>query len=404
MVTRASLCRLLPVPGGLSSRTPSDTPRTSGRVVLIVGLFCALLMSAGEARAGDEPGWDASAFYEQCAPSTVMITAVETFPKGMLNRTREAVQPFPLYRIPFDLLGLVFYPLEVPAFGLRKWGGSGVIIDEEGHLLTNHHVIEGGDVFWAELHDRRLLRAELIGSDSAEDYALLKLGLEGGEVTPAKLGDSSEVTVGDAVVAIGSPLRLRQSLAIGVVAGLERRIQAGSGRPRAGFQDYIQTDLTIGFGSSGGALFNQDGEVIGLTTMMVAGGRTGVVTFSVPINVVKERLPELKEHGQVTRGYIGAHVKDVTPRLIEELDLKVTSGACIYNVRGALFRPPPARRAGLQRGDVVIEYNLPGRPLAIDRARPLARAVLNTRPGTEAEIVFMRGDERRTVILTVAGR
>jgi len=112
----------------------------------------------------------------------------------------------------------------------------------------------------------------------------------------------------------------------------------------------------------------------------------------------------LKEHGRVTRGYIGAHVKDVTPRLIEELDLKVTSGACIYNVRGALFASPPARRAGLQRGDVVIAYNLPDRPLVVDRARTLARAVLNTRPGTEAEVVFMRGDERRTVTLKVEER
>ncbi|MFW6159342.1 MAG: S1C family serine protease [Planctomycetota bacterium] len=366
--------------------------------------LCAVLILAGVARAAAGPARGVSALYEECAPSVVMVTSVETFPAGLANRTGELIRPLPLIRIPVDVLEFVFYPLEAMLRGPRKWGGSGVIIDKEGHLLTNHHVVDGGNIFWAELHDRRLLRAELIGSDEAEDYALLKLDLEGGEVTPARTGDSSKLAVGDRVLAVGSPLRLRQSLAVGVVAGVERRIPKEIGGARGDFQDYVQTDLTIGFGSSGGALFNENAELIGLTTLMVAEGETGGVTFSVPINVVREGIPQLKERGEVIRGYIGAHIKDVTPRLIDELDLTVRSGACIYGVGAPRFRATPAEKAGLRRGDVVIEYKRPDKAIAIDRARTLARAVLNTEPGTEVTLTFVRGEDERTTRLTVEER
>ncbi|MFO7898907.1 MAG: trypsin-like peptidase domain-containing protein [Planctomycetota bacterium] len=366
--------------------------------------LCAVLILAGAARAGDAPARDYSALYKKCAPSVVMVTSVETFPAGLANRTGELIRPLPLIRIPIDVLDFVFYPLDAMLRGPRKWGGSGVIIDKEGHFLTNHHVVDGGDVFWAELHDRRLLRAKLIGSDEAEDYALLKLDLQGGEVTPARLGDSSKLAIGNLVLAVGSPLRLRQSLAVGVVAGVERRIPKGIGGVRGDFQDYVQTDLTIGFGSSGGALFNENAELIGLTTLMVAEGETGGVTFSVPINVVKEGIPKLKEHGEVIRGYIGAHIKDVTPRLIDELDLQVSSGACICGVGALRFHATPAEKAGLRRGDVVTEYKPSDKALKIDRARTLARAVLNTKPGTEVTITFVRGEDERKTRLTVEER
>lgn len=338
-----------------------------------------------------EPG----ALYDKCAPSVVMVTAVETFPKGLARRTIDLLNPFPILDMPGDVLSFVFYPLYALVNGPIKFGGSGVIIDDSGHFLTNHHVIERGNVFWATLHDRRVIRAKLIGSDKDEDYALLKLELKKGEkIVAARLGDSAALRHGDAVAAIGSPLGLRQTLSIGVVAGAERRLVGG-------FQDFIQTDLTIGSGSSGGPLFNARGEVVGLTSVMIAAPmvQTGGVTFSIPINSVKEGLGQLKKKGRVTRGFIGAHVKDVTPRVAEKFKLSAKSGACIYEIgptADAFWSP--ARDGGLQAGDVIVKYG--DKP--IDRARTLARAVLTTKPGTNVIVTFYRGKTllRRTIKVT----
>ncbi len=333
--------------------------------------------------------------YEKCAPSVVMITAVETVPRGLVNRTLDMLDPFPLLDTPGDVLRFALYPLRVLVFGPVKAGGSGVIIDVEGHLITNHHVVEGADIFWATLHDRRVVRAKLLGSDADEDYALLKLELGKGEtVPPAALGSSAALRPGDAVYAIGSPLRHHQSFSRGVVAGLDRRLEGP-------FQDFIQTDLTIGAGSSGGPLFNASGEVVGLTSMMYAVlERTGDITFSIPIDSVREGLGQLREHGRVTRGFIGVHVRDVTPRTIEEFRLDAKSGAVVVALepRPKLLRlavQSPAGDAGVERGDVIVRFG----DLAIDRARTLARAVLSAKPGAEVAVEFWRGKEllRRTI-------
>lgn len=335
--------------------------------------------------------------YEKCAPSVVMVTAVETVPRGVANRTLDLLDPFPLTETPGDALRLAVYPFRVLFFGPVKAGGSGVIVDREGYFVTNHHVVEGADIFWATLHDRRVVRAKLLGSDPDEDYALLKLELGLGEtVIPAALGVSGGLRAGDTVYAIGSPLRHHQSFSRGVVAGLERRLDGP-------FQDFIQTDLTIGAGSSGGPLFNAAGEVVGLTSMMHAVlERTGDITFSIPIDSVREGLGQLRKHGRITRGFIGVHVRDVTPRTVRELqlDADTKSGALVVAVE-TRFKPLrllsqcPARDAGIERGDVIVRFG----DFAIDRARTLARVVLNTKPGSDVPVEFWRGKEllRRTI-------
>ena len=354
----------------------------------VAGRLIVLLLIASPCAARD---LGPRALYEKCAPSVVMVTAVETVPHGLANRTLDLLNPFPVWEIPGDVLSFAFYPLFAAVNGPLKMGGSGVIIDAEGHFLTNHHVIELGNVFWATLHDRRVVRATLIGSDKAEDYALLKLDLKNGEkVVPAALGDSAALRQGDRIAAIGSPLRLWQSLSTGVVAGVERRVTGQ-------FQDYIQTDLTIGQGSSGGPLFNARGEVVGITSLMHAVvEETGGVTFSIPINSVKEGLERLKKDGKLARGFLGAHLKDVTPRVTKKFKLTAKSGACVYKLTlTADFLRSPAEAAGLQPGDVVIQYG----KTKIDRARTLARAVLNTKPATDVVVTFLRGKEqlRRTL-------
>jgi len=333
--------------------------------------------------------------YETCAPSVVMVTAAETLGRGLLNRGVDMIDPFPLLDTPGDVLSFFAYPVYVLFSGLPKAGGSGVIIDEQGHFITNHHVVARRNVFWATLDDRRVIRAVLVGSDAEEDYALLKLQLKKGEkVAPAKLGDSDALRPGDPIFAIGSPLGHRQSLSVGVVAGLERRMVGP-------FQDFIQMDLTIGAGSSGGPLFNARGEVVGLTSMMHAVlEQTGDITLSIPINSVTEGLERLKRDGKVTRGFIGAHVKDVTPRLVKELGLKVKTGACVVGFRTPFWRRSPAEDAGLERGDVIVKYGAK----KIDRARALARAVLNTKPGTRVAVEFYRGKRHIKGTIIVARR
>ncbi len=352
--------------------------KTPSMVAAIVVVALALSPCAEGAENELKP----RSLYEKCAPSVVMVTAVETVPMGFANRTLDLLNPFPILDTPGDVLSFVFYPLIALANGPIKMGGSGVIIDKEGHFLTNHHVIESGNVFWATLNDRRVVRARLIGSDADEDYALLKLELKKGEeVVPVKMGDSAALRRGDRVAAIGSPLRLWQSLSTGVVAGIERRMDGP-------FQDYIQTDLTIGSGSSGGPLFNTRGEVVGLTTLLIASVEsTGDVSFSIPINSVKEGLDRLKKDGKVERGFLGAHIKDVTPRVTKKFKLSAKSGACVYSMTptaDAFWSP--AEAAGLLPGDVIIKYG----DTEIDRARTLARAVLNTKPGTVVVVSFFR--------------
>jgi len=358
----------------MRDRTIGLRTAAAALLVLLLGLSTA---GAGELAPSE--------LYRKCAPSVVMVTSVETVPHGLASRTIDLLTPFPILAIPRNVLRFATYPLVVLVNGPMKAGGSGVIIDDKGHFITNHHVIEHGDVFWATLDDRRLLRATLVGSDREEDYALLKLELEEGEtVTPVSLGDSCLLQPGDMVAAIGSPLRLRQTLSVGVVAAVERRMQGP-------FQDFIQTDLTIGSGSSGGPLFNARGEVVGITSLMHSVvEQTGGITMSIPIHTVGEGLDQIKEKGSVTRGYIGACVKDVTPRLVEELELSVEpgEGACITeltHMRSPFFSPGAS--AGLRKGDVVMKYG----ELNIDRARTLARAVLNTAPGTTVEVWFYRG-------------
>jgi serine protease Do len=350
----------------------------------ITVLVCVLtLWASGAHGAGLTP----AELFKKCAPSVVTVTAVETVPQGFANRTIDLLNPLPLLDTPGDALSFVLYPLFVLMNGPSKAGGSGTIISHDGLVLTNHHVIEDCDVFWVTLNDRRLIEAELIGSDAAEDYALLKLKLGKEEtVTPAKLGDSSKLEPGAPVYAIGSPLGLRQTFSKGMVAAMHRRINGP-------FQDYIQTDLTIGAGSSGGALFNARGEVVGVTTLMFAVmEQTGGVTCSIPINSVKEGLDRLKKDKRVDRGHLGVLLRDCTPRLIKEHDLKRTVGACVEEVS---FGPCPARQAGLQTGDVIVKYG----DLIVKDARTLARTVLNTKPGTIVQIEFFRGNTyaRRTI-------
>jgi serine protease Do len=265
----------------------------------------------------------------------------------------------------------------------RQALGSGFILGD-GLVLTNNHVIEGADVIKVKLADGREFDAKIVGRDESTDVGLLKLGGDAATTTQAvKLGDSDLAEVGDYVVAIGNPFGLSLTVTAGIVSAKERVIGAGP------YDDFIQTDASINPGNSGGPLFNLRGEVIGINTAIVAQGQG--IGFAVPIDLAKDVIPQLREKGKVTRGWLGVGIQEITPDLAHTFGIEAGKGALISQV----FPKGPAAKAGIKSGDVVTAYN--GKP--IDSPGALSRNVAATPPGKDANLTVLR--DGKTVNITV---
>ncbi len=227
--------------------------------------------------------------------------------------------------------------------------GSGFIIDIEGYVVTNNHVIEAADEIDVVLSDGTILEAELVGRDAATDLALLKVSSDANLIS-VDLGDSDTASVGDWVVAIGNPFGLGGTVTAGIVSARDRNINAGQ------YDDFIQTDAAINKGNSGGPLFNLNGEVIGVNTAIYSpsgGGGSVGVGFSVPSNLTKQIIAQLKDKGLVERGWLGVRVQGVTPELARSYGRKKAAGAIITHVTD----DSPASRAGLEIGDLIYAFN-----------------------------------------------
>jgi serine protease Do len=259
--------------------------------------------------------------------------------------------------------------------------GSGFVIDESGYVVTNHHVIKQADTVTVVLQDDTRLEAEVVGSDPKTDLALLKVDA-GRELTDVDWGDSATAEVGDWVLAIGNPFGLGGSVTAGIVSARGRAINAGP------YSRFIQTDTAINRGNSGGPLFNTDGEVIGVNTAILSpsGGNVGV-GFALPSKVARPIVAELKENGEVVRGWLGVSVQPVNSRLARGLDLPRDEGALIGDVRP----DGPAAAAGLRSGDVVVGFD--GR--SVDDARDLAWFTSQSDPGETVELTVYRDGEKR---------
>ena len=282
-----------------------------------------------------------------------------------------------------------FFGGQLPQQNREKRGiGSGVIVDAaKGLIITNNHVVEDADEITVTLEDKRELEAELVGSDPKTDIAVIKIPAK--NLRALQFAQSSDVKVGDYVIAVGNPFGLSHSVTSGIISALGRDRGAGDS-----YQDFIQTDASINPGNSGGALVNSKGELIGINAAIVtrSGGNNGI-GFAVPTRIVQGVMRQLVSYGEVRRGRIGVAIRDISPSLKEGLGLPTLDGALVSDV----VEDSPAAKAGIENGDVIIAFN--GEDI-LD-ASDIRNSVGLVEPGERADITYLRDGKRRTTRIEV---
>jgi serine protease Do len=260
--------------------------------------------------------------------------------------------------------------------------GSGFIISADGYVLSNHHVVAEADEVLVKLYDRRVLPAEVIGSDPQSDLALLKVNATGLPVV--EIGDSRDLEVGEWVLAIGSPFGFEQSVTAGIVSAKGRSL------PRENYVPFIQTDVAINPGNSGGPLFNMDGKVVGINSQIYSrtGGYMGL-SFAIPIGMAMDVVEQLKTKGRVSRGWLGVLIQEVTRELAESFGMDKPQGALVAKI----FPDSPAESARFEVGDVIVSFN--GHPVETSSALPPLVGV--TGVGKEVPVEVLRGSEPITL-------
>lgn len=263
--------------------------------------------------------------------------------------------------------------------------GSGFFISADGYVLTNHHVVKDADDIYVTLTDRREFKAKVIGSDERTDVALIKIEATG--MTPLKIGDPNQLRKGEWVVAIGSPFGLDSTVTAGIVSA--------KGRDTGDYLPFIQTDVAVNPGNSGGPLLNMRGEVVGINSQIISrsGGFMGI-SLSIPIDDAMRVVDQLRTTGRVTRGRIGVQIGEVTKEVADAIGLGKTAGASV----GMVEPGSPAEKAGIEPGDVVLKFD----NKTIDRSSDLPRAVGETKPGTKSTIQVWRRGATRDLTITVA--
>ncbi len=323
---------------------------------------------------------------EKLAPAVVNVSTTNVV-KGGMN------MPFPGFKgSPFeDFFGDDFFKRffdENQRELKRKSLGSGFIINKDGYILTNNHVIKDAtEIIVTFSEGKKEYEAEVIGKDEKLDIALIKINAKN-HLPIVNLGDSEKLRIGDWVVAIGNPFGLGGTVTAGIVSQKGRFIGAGP------YDDFIQTDASINPGNSGGPLFNLNGEVVGINTAIIARGQG--IGFAIPINAVKDILLQLKEKGAITRGWIGVSIQELTPELSSHFKLDDGKGVLI----SAVTPDEPADKAGIKAGDIIVEFD--GKP--ITELNELPRAVAVTPPGKISKVKVLRDGKIKTLSVTVAER
>lgn len=379
--------------------------RARGRALLLAVAACCLaggvilgvlltreskLVKAGDKEINAELS---SAFVEiarQVEPSVVHISTV----------TQPNARPFGL--------GELSAPRQAPdSFGnndpVRRGNGSGVIVDAQGYILTNHHVIEGADRIKIKLYNGTELPARVVGSDREVDLAVVKVESVA-PLSAARFGDSEKMRVGEWVLAIGSPFGFDQTVTAGIISARER--DSNELYRRVGFQFFLQTDAAINRGNSGGPLINLSGEVIGINTAIATStGDYNGICFALPSSEATALYKQLIKHGRVVRGFLGAMTDRVTPQIAEIFGLPVARGAIVSNVSetmevGGKSVESPAAKAGLKLNDIIIEF----RGYQIRDDGELVRRVASTPVGTSAPLKIFRNGREMSLSVTIGRR
>ena len=273
-----------------------------------------------------------------------------------------------------------------PDFKQRSLG-SGFIIDTDGHIVTNNHVIENADQIKVKLADEREFEAELVGRDPNTDLALIRIK-DASDLKPLKLGDSDALTVGSWVVAVGSPFGLEQTVTSGIVSAKGRTLGSGP------YDDFIQTDASINPGNSGGPLLNMNGEVVGINTAIIANGQG--IGFAIPVNMAQGVVKQLQANGSVTRGWLGVGIQDLTPELADYYGMKDKNGVLVAQV----FEGDPADEAGIKANDIIV--NVDGK--SIRTGRDLTKTIADLEVGKKTTVKLMRDGKEKTVKVKIAKR
>ncbi len=390
-----------------SLRVPFFSALLGGALVAVIGLIA---ISAGLVKSDSDSSSTAA------APATAPIVS-KSGEEGanVVNQ---------IYKNDGD--GVAFIESQIPAtepqgfspFGEPESGGggtatgSGFVIDSEGHILTNNHVVEGADRIEVKLGESDTnYTAEVVGADPASDLALLKVDAPAKELHPLTLGDSSKMEVGDPVVAIGNPFGLDRTVTSGIVSALQRQIQAPNG---FSIDNVIQTDAAINPGNSGGPLINAEGEVIGINSQIeTGGGGNGNVGigFAIPINTARSEIHQLETKGEVEHAWLGISGGSVTPALAKAINLPVTEGVIVQTVE----KGGPADKAGLEGGntkatiegaevslggDIITEIN--GKKIA--GMEELIEVVNRAKPGESLELKVLRDGQTKTATVTLGVR
>ncbi len=355
------------------------------RSILSNILVLVLVAASGTAFARVTGLPDFTGLVEEAAPAVVNIRVTQfgnrngDDQQAQNPHSREDMPEF--FRRFFDVPGMPNAPEPD-----RQGAGSGFIVEDDGYIITNHHVIENADEIIVRMADRREFEAELIGSDPLSDIALLKIDAK--NLPTLKLGDSKVLKPGEWVVAIGSPFNFEQSVTAGIVSA------KGRSTNQQQYVPFIQTDVAINRGNSGGPLLNLDGEVVGINSWILSsgGGYMGL-SFSIPIETANSAVRQLREHGKVERGLLGVQVGPVDRELAEALNLDKPVGALVSDVNPG----SAAEKAGIEPGDVILEFN--GEPIEVSGDLP--PIVGANPPGTKAEVVVSRNGKRKnfTVVL-----
>lgn len=349
-------------------------------------LLMLLALFSGRPAAGAVPP-DFADLAEKLSPTVVNVYTTQTVevssgPHQFFPDDMEIPEPFKRF------FGIPDQKRESPKREFKRTSlGSGVIVTADGYILTNNHVVENADEINVTLSSFEEYEATLIGRDPKSDVALLKIKPRK-DLQAVTFGNSDGLRVGEWVLAVGNPFGLQQTITAGIVSAKGRSINNES------YGNFIQTDASINPGNSGGPLFNRNGEMVGLNTAIFSrtGGNIGI-GFAIPVNMAKNVFTQLKEHGKVSRGWLGVMIQQVTAELAESFNLDRPIGALV----GQVIPDSPAEKAGLKAGDVIISYN--GKE--VSQMTMLPAMVANTNVGAEAKIELIRDGKKMRLTVEI---